>query len=306
MKTVKGKQFIKVLMAAVLAAALVLPVTTEVNAATKSKSETTQESNNSNSSTDSNSSTTSDASATSTGETVEVTDGSTDVTVKVKEGNNNGTETDVTVTETTKNSDNKTDAATEEADDTSSSKKTTTSSNSSKKKTTTSSGSSKTTTTASDSSDGYKELMTEKQRKKSFWSKTNPKMGTSPITPARPASAGFSYASFGVYNDYNSKNHLAGTPIYLIGTVMDVQAVKEGASDYKVAILVNDCDGYQWYLRAHCDKLKFGLLKSELLGKAGYIYGTYAGYSGVTQRPMMDMTMMIETPGNAVNMALYK
>ena len=168
-----------------------------------------------------------------------------------------------------------------------------------------SSSSSKTTASSSDS-DGYKVLLTDKQRANKFKSKTNPKMGATPITLPRPASAGFSYADFAKYNDYNSDNHLGGTPVYLLGTVMDVQPVKEGDSDYKVAVMVNDCDGYQWYVRVNCSKDKYDLMKNEILGKAGYIYGTYAGYSGVTNRPMMDMMIMIETPGNAVNMSLYR
>lgn len=174
------------------------------------------------------------------------------------------------------------------------------------KKTTTSSGSSGKTTSSSTSSDGYKELMTERQRKNRFWSKTNPKMGKEVTTPARPSSAGFEYADFGKLNNYNSKNNLGGTPIYLLGTVMDIKPVKEKDGDYKVAVMVNDCDGYQWYMRVKCSKAKYELMKNEIFGKAGYIYGTYAGYSGVTQRPMMDMTIMIEVPGNAVNMAIYQ
>ena len=70
--------------------------------------------------------------------------------------------------------------------------------------------------------------------------------------------------------------------------------------------MVNDCDGYQWYMRATCLKDNFELLKSEINGKAAYIYGTYAGYSGVTNRPMMDVKNVFVVGGNAVSIALYQ
>ena len=148
--------------------------------------------------------------------------------------------------------------------------------------------------------------MTEKQRRSKFLSKTNPKRGETPATIARPASVGFSYADFARYNSYNSDNKLGGTPIYLLGTIMDIQPVKQTGSEYGLAVMVNDCDGYQWYMRCKCDKSKYDLLKAELLGKAANIYGTYAGYSGVTNRPMLDMNSVFEVGGNAVSMELYK
>lgn len=186
----------------------------------------------------------------------------------------------------------------DEAATASESKKSSKSSNSSSK-------SSNSNSSSKSSSDG-KVLMTEKQRRAKFASKTNPKRGTVVATEARPANAGFTYADFGKYNSYASENKLGGTPIYLLGTVMDVEKVSESGNYYKTVILVNDCDGYQWYMRANVAKDKYDMMKAEICGKAGYIYGTYAGYSGVTYRPMMDMTMMIETPGNSVNMALYQ
>ncbi len=51
-----------------------------------------------------------------------------------------------------------------------------------------------------------KDLMTEKQRRNKFRSKTNPGRGKKVNTPKRGASAGFSYADFSTYNDYNSNN----------------------------------------------------------------------------------------------------
>ena len=156
------------------------------------------------------------------------------------------------------------------------------------------------------SSSGVKELMTDKQRKSRFRSKTNPKKGASPKTPARPKSAGFSYADFGKYNSYNSENGLGGTPIYLLGTIMDMQPVKQAGEEYQVAVMVNDCDNYQWYMRCKCDKSKYELMKKELLGKSAYIYGTYSGYSGITNRPMMDMESVFEVGGKSFYMSIYE
>lgn len=166
--------------------------------------------------------------------------------------------------------------------------------------------SSKSSSGNSSSNSSTKELMTEKQRRSKFLSKTNPKRGETPATIARPASVGFSYADFARYNSYNSDNKLGGTPIYLLGTIMDIQPVKQTGSEYGLAVMVNDCDGYQWYMRCKCDKSKYDLLKAELLGKAANIYGTYAGYSGVTNRPMLDINSVFEVGGNAVSMELYK
>jgi len=178
---------------------------------------------------------------------------------------------------------------------------------SSSKSTSSSSSKPKTSNSSSNSSNGSKILMTEKQRKAKFKSKTNPKMGTNPGNqPARAASAGFAYADFGTYNNYASKNGLGGAPIYLLGTVMDIQPVSEKDGKYSLAIMVNDCDGYQWYMRCNCAKDKYDLLKNELKGKAANIYGTYAGYSGVTNRPMMDVTVAMEIGGPSVLISLYQ
>ena len=175
-------------------------------------------------------------------------------------------------------------------------------SNRSKKSNTTAGNSSR----SSSSSSSGKELMTQSQRKKRFWSKTNPKRGEKPVTTPRAASAGFSYADFATYNSYNSDNHLGGTPIYLLGTIMDMQPVKEDGSQYTVAVMVNDCDGYQWYMRVKCDKSKYDLMKSQLSGKAANIYGQYSGYSGVTNRPMMDIGAVFIIGGSGINMSAYQ
>lgn len=185
------------------------------------------------------------------------------------------------------------------------SKKTTTSGSES---TTTSSGSGSKKTASSSGSSGSSagDLMTESQRRSKFRSRTNPKREATPVTVPRPASAGFAYADFAKFNSYNSDNHLGGTPIYLLGTIMDVQPVKEVGSMYWLAIMVNDCDGYQWYMRLYCDKTKYELFKNQMKGKAGYIYGLYAGYSGVTNRPMMDMTVVTPVGGVPTDMRLYQ
>lgn len=169
-----------------------------------------------------------------------------------------------------------------------------------------SSGNVVTSNTSSGSSSSFSDLMTESQRRKSFSSKINPKRGTTPVTLVRPDSAGYKYASFGTYNSYASDNKLGNTPIYLLGTIMSINKVGQSNSHYKLAIMVNDCDGYQWYMRATCLKDNFELLKSEINGKAAYIYGIYAGYSGVTNRPMMDMKNVFVVGGNAVSIALYQ
>ena len=185
----------------------------------------------------------------------------------------------------------------------STSSSTASSSSSSAKKTSTASTASSSSSSSS-SSDGV--LMTEKQRKNRFLSKTNPKRGEKPATIARAANAGFMYADFATFNSYASENGLGMTPVYLLGTIMEIEKVKDNGTTYDAVMMVNDCDGYQWYMRLTVAKDKYDLMKAEFLGKAGYIYGNYTGYSGVTNRPMMDPTMIFEVAGNAVNLAIYK
>ncbi len=189
-------------------------------------------------------------------------------------------------------------------DDVESDSKSTTSKSTTSKTTTSKTTTSKSSSSSSGSSSG--ELMTERQRKNKFYSKTNPKRGEKPVTVPRPSSAGFRYADFATYNSYNSENKLGGTPVYLLGTIMDIQPVKQSGSVYSLAVLVNDCDGYQWYMRCSCSKDKYDLLKAEMLGKAAYIYGIYSGYSGVTNRPMLDINSVFEVGGNIVSIALYQ
>ena len=160
--------------------------------------------------------------------------------------------------------------------------------------------------TNSSNSSGVKELMTQKQRRNKFLSKTNPKRGTKPKTDERPDNDGYAYADFARFNSYNSDNGLGGTPIYLSGKIKDIQPVKEYGSEYSLAVMVDDTDGYQWYMRCICSKSKYDTLKVDLLGKDAAIYGTYAGYSGVTNRPMMDILRVIDANGNDMDMSIYR
>lgn len=156
-------------------------------------------------------------------------------------------------------------------------------------------------------SKGNKLLMTESQRRKRFASKSNPKRGEKPanLVP-KPAVNGFAYADFGTCNSYNSENGLGGTPIYLIGTITEIEKVYENNACYGAVLLVDDCDGYQWYMRAEIDKDKYDLFKGQFTGKTGYIFGTYAGYSGVTYRPMLDAMVLIPNGELAVDMSIYR
>ena len=158
----------------------------------------------------------------------------------------------------------------------------------------------------SKNSSGVTELMTQKQRRNKFLSKSNPARGKKPKTEERPDNDGYAYADFARFNSYNSDNGLGGTPIYLFGTIKDVQAVKQNGSVYGVAVMVDDSDGYQWYMRCNCNKANFDALKADLKGKKANIFGTYAGYSGVTNRPMMDMARLVDADGNDTDLSLYK
>ncbi len=184
--------------------------------------------------------------------------------------------------------------------------KNTTTKNTTIKNTTTKNATTNNATAKSDGSSSGKDLMTERQRHNKFLSKTNPKRGKSVITPARPKSAGFSYADFGSYNDYNSNNGRGGDFIYLLGTIMTMEPVKQNGDVYSVAMMVNDCDGYQWYMRFNCSKTNYAALKAELTGKQAYIYGRFGGYSGVTDRPMMDTWTVLEVGGKALDLRLFR
>ena len=162
--------------------------------------------------------------------------------------------------------------------------------------TTTKATTTKTTTStpaSSDSSKG-KDLLTESQRRQKYASKTNPKKGAKVTIPARPGFNGYVYADFGKFNTYASENKLGYTPVYLICSVKDIVAFTDYGNSYRVAMLVNDCEGYQWYIRANVAKDKFDQFKTSYAGKDVYICGTYAGYSGVLNRPMIDVASIID------------
>lgn len=169
-----------------------------------------------------------------------------------------------------------------------------------------SSGAVSSKSTSSDSASGKGELMSEAQRRKKFYSSTNPKRGVKPVSTVRPASMGFLYADFGTFNSYASENGLGMTPVYLLGTVKEIEKASDKGDYYGAVLMVNDCDGYQWYMRLTVAKDKYDLFKKEYLGKTANIYGYYTGYSGVTRRPMMDPTVIIDEKGAAVNMSAYK
>lgn len=183
-----------------------------------------------------------------------------------------------------------TDKAATESDNSSSSNSTTTKATTTK--TTTS------TPASSDSSKG-KDLLTESQRRQKYASKTNPKKGTKVTIPARPDFNGYIYADYGKFNTYASENKLGYTPVYLICSVKDIVAFTDYGNSYRVAMLVNDCEGYQWYIRANVAKDKFDLFKTTYAGKDVYICGTYAGYSGVLNRPMIDVASIIDQKTSA-------
>ncbi len=160
--------------------------------------------------------------------------------------------------------------------------------------------SAKSSGSSSTDANGNKLLMTESQRRKAFLSKTNPKRGTKPAASVpRPALNGFAYADFGTFNSYNSDNNLGGTPVYLLGTIMNIEKAAEDEQNYHCVLAVNDCDGYQWYVRAIIAKNNFDNFKTLFNGKAGYLFGIYSGYSGVTSRPMIDVNY-IQPNGAAI------
>lgn len=149
--------------------------------------------------------------------------------------------------------------------------------------------------------------MTDAQRRNKWRSKTNPKRDIKPAPKAiRPAQNGFTYADFGTCNSYNSENGLGGNYVYLLGTITDIEKVYENTLYYGVAVMVNDCDGYQWYMRVNIAKAKFDMFKGNFLGKTGYIYGIYSGYSGVTDRPMMDIRVIYPMNEYMIDMKFYQ
>lgn len=135
---------------------------------------------------------------------------------------------------------------------------------------------------------GKKELMTQKERKAKFASKSNPARGKKTKLSGRAEEDGYIYADFGKFNSYSYENDLGGTPIYLIGTVKDMAPFKESGNAYQLGIMVDDPDGYQWCVRMEVDKSDYEYFKSDFKGKKCRMIGVYSGYSGVMNRPMMD------------------
>ncbi len=234
--------------------------------------------------------------STETTGSTEKTETTTTTTTTKTENGGEETETTTTTTTTTEG---------EEESDSSSNKKNSTgnsSSNASTKKSTT-----KKSSTPKIDENGNTILMTQSQRRKKWLSKTNPKRGEKiPNVIYKPNYNGFTYADFSTCNSYNSENGLGGRPIYLLGTITDIEKVYENTLYYGVAVMVNDCDGYQWYMRANVSKNLYEIFRNQFLGKSGYIYGIYSGYSGVTNRPMMDITVIHQNGVYPVDMKSFK
>lgn len=222
----------------------------------------------------------------------------------VDSSNNSGSNDSDTVTTSTSESETVIDATIGDEDDksTKSSSNSSSKSGSSSKSDSSKSGSSNTSN--ADKPKG-KDLLTESQRRSKYASKTNPAKGKKPVQESRPAFNGYLYADFGTYNSYSFENNLGRTPIYLLGTIVDIVPFKEIGNNYELALMVDDCDGYQWYMRTNVSKDKYEQFKSNYKGKSLFIYGSYAGYSGVMRRPMMDATIMIEPAGKAEDLKKY-
>lgn len=144
------------------------------------------------------------------------------------------------------------------------------------------------------------------QLKKKYGSKTNPDKGAKSATAPRLPMNGFTYADFAKYNSLASENGLGGTPIYLIGTIMDIEILANNNNVYDTALFVNDCDGYQWCMRADIASANYDLFKNTFNGKSGLIFGLYSGYTVEMKRPMMKVTLISDQSGlNGVPMSYF-
>ena len=139
---------------------------------------------------------------------------------------------------------------------------------------------------------GKTELMTQKQRRAKFASKTNPARGKKTKLSGRTEEDGYIYADFGKFNSYSYENDLGGTPIYLIGTIKDMAPFRESGNEYQLGMMVDDPDGYQWCVRIDVNKPDYEDFKSNFKGTRCKMIGIYSGYSGVMNRPMMDADAM--------------
>ncbi len=135
---------------------------------------------------------------------------------------------------------------------------------------------------------GKTELMTQKERRAKFASKSNPARGKKPKLSGRAEMDGYVYADFGKFNSYSYENDLGGTPIYLIGTVKDMAPFRESGNAYQLGMMVDDPDGYQWCVRIEVNKSDYKDFRSDFKGSRCRMIGIYSGYSGVMNRPMMD------------------
>jgi len=147
-----------------------------------------------------------------------------------------------------------------------------------------------------------KAIYSSAKLKKNFGSKTNPKKGTKTATASLPASNGFVYGDFALFNSLASENKLGGTPIYILGTIKSVEKLATTGDVYYGAFLVDGCDGYQWCATMDIAKGNFDLTKLTYTGKNAYVYGLYDGYSTDLCRPLLDITsiVLVNDPQQAI------
>ena len=127
---------------------------------------------------------------------------------------------------------------------------------------------------------------------KNFGSKTNPQIGTKPITIPKPAVNGFIYGDFATFNSLSSENKLGGTPIYILGTIKSVEKLAVTGDIYYGAFMIDDCDGYQWCATMDIQSSNFAIIQHKYTGMAAYVYGLYKGYSKDLRRPLLDISLI--------------
>lgn len=127
---------------------------------------------------------------------------------------------------------------------------------------------------------------------KNFGSKTNPQIGTKPITIPKPAVNGFIYGDFATFNSLSSENKLGGTPIYILGTIKSVEKLAVTGDIYYGAFMIDDCDGYQWCATMDIQSSNFAIIQHKYTGMAAYVYGLYRGYSKDLHRPLLDISLI--------------
>ena len=163
-----------------------------------------------------------------------------------------------------------------------------------------------TPTNATISADGIvtTKFMTQEQLQ-AFASATNPAKDTKPETVEHPDAAGlFAWGDFAAFNSYASDNGLAGTPVYLIGTVSNIIPITASTradvnyAAYALSVVVTDIDGYQWNANVVCASYKYDELVNALNGQVITIFGQYSGYSDTLKMPSMDTFTIFRASDN--------